>query len=131
MKVEGVIFTGVAIFFALTDVVYWFTSHDPTGTTALALAVGLAFLVGFYLLVTAHRIDPRPEDRPDAEIADGAGDYGFFSPHSWWPLFAAMAAATVALGVVFAWWLAIVGMMLVAIAALGFSMEYYRGIHTP
>jgi hypothetical protein len=131
MKVEGLMFAGVAIFFAATDVVYWFLSRDPTGTTALALAVGLAFLVAFYLLVTAHRIDPRPEDRPDADISEGAGEIGFFSPGSWWPLFAALAAATVSLGVVFAWWLAIVGMMFVAIAALGFSMEYYRGIHTP
>jgi hypothetical protein len=131
MKAEGLMFAGIAIFFAVVDVVYWFLSHDPTGTTALALAVGLAFLVGFYLLVIAHRIDPRPEDRPDADISEAAGDYGFFSPGSWWPLFAALAAATVALGVVFAWWLAIVGMMFVAITGFGFSMEYYRGIHTP
>ena len=41
MKVEGLLFAGVAAFFAGIDVVYWYTSHDPTGTTALALAVAL------------------------------------------------------------------------------------------
>ena len=38
--------------------------------------------------------DPdRPEDRSDGEIADGAGEQGFFPPYSWWPLFCASALA--------------------------------------
>ena len=131
MKVEGLFFAGVAIFFAVVDVVYWYTSHDPTGTTALALAVGLAFLIGFYIFVTGRRTGLRPEDREDADIAEAAGEYGFFSPHSWWPLFAAGSAAVAALGVVFAWWLVIIGLMLVIMSAFGFVLEYYRGIHTP
>src|SRR5215469_8491921 len=44
MKVEGYLFIGCAVFFAAADIVYWYYSKDPTGTTALALAVGLAFL---------------------------------------------------------------------------------------
>ena len=52
MKVEGYLFIGCAVFFAGADIVYWYFSHDPTGTTALALAVGLAFLTGFYILFT-------------------------------------------------------------------------------
>jgi hypothetical protein len=71
----------------------------------------------------------RPEDRRDGEIADSAGEFGFFSPHSWWPLFTAASVAIVALGVVFAWWLAILGMMFVVLTAFGFVLEYYRGIH--
>ena len=39
--------------------------------------------------------------------------------------------AVVALGVVFAWWLAILGMMFVILTAFGFVLEYYRGIHIP
>ena len=42
MKFEGSLFIGCAIFFGGTDIVYWYFSKDPTGTTALALAVGLA-----------------------------------------------------------------------------------------
>jgi hypothetical protein len=131
MKVEGLLFAGVAIFFAGIDVVYWYTSHDPTGTTALALAVALGFLVGFYLFVTGRRTGVRPEDRPDADISESAGEYGFFSPHSWWPLFTAGAIGIVAVGVCFAWWLMIIGLMCVVVTALGFVLEYYRGVHTP
>jgi hypothetical protein len=131
MKHEGLLFAGCAGFFAVIDVVYWFTSRDPTGTTALALAVGLSFLVGFYLFVTGQRTGLRPEDRPDADISEAAGEYGFFSPHSWWPLFCAASTATTALGVVFAWWLAIFGLMCVVMTSLGFVLEYYRGVHTP
>jgi hypothetical protein len=109
------------------DVIYWLWSHDPTGTTALALTVGLAGLVGFYLLFTGRRVDPRPEDDKQGEIADGAGELGFFSPHSWWPLFAALAAATAALGAVIGWWMLMIGMLAVILAAIGFVFEYYRG----
>jgi Cytochrome c oxidase subunit IV len=127
MKIEGYLFVFSALFFAIMDVIYWLWSHDPTGTTALALTVGLAGLVGFYLLFTGRRVGPRPEDDKEAEIADGAGELGFFSPHSWWPLFAAAAAATAALGVVIGWWMLMIGMLAVILAAIGFVFEYYRG----
>ena len=52
MKVEGWLFLGCGVFFAGTDVVYWYTSKDATGTTALALAVAMALLTGFYMLFT-------------------------------------------------------------------------------
>ena len=56
MKVEAYLFAGCAIFFGVVDIVYWYFSHDPTGTTALALAVCLAFLTGFYVLFTGRRL---------------------------------------------------------------------------
>ena len=110
----------------------WTTASDPAhtaGTTALALTGGLAFLVGFYTLFTARRIDPRPEDSKDGEIADGAGELGFFSPHSWWPLPLALSTAVIGLGLVFGWWLVAVGVGLLALALVGFVFEYYRGAH--
>jgi hypothetical protein len=127
MKVEGWLFVGCAAFFAIMDVIYWHFSKDPTGTTALALSVGLAFLTGFYLLFTGRRLPPRPEDRPDAEIAEGTGELGFFSPHSWWPLITGMSAAVAALGAAVGWWLFLIGMLFVLLSAIGFVFEYYRG----
>jgi hypothetical protein len=127
MKVEGWLFVGCAAFFALMDVIYWRYSKDPTGTTALALSVGLAFLTGFYLLFTGRRLPPRPEDRPEAEIAEGTGELGFFSPHSWWPLITGMSAAVAALGAAVGWWLFLIGMLFVLLSAIGFVFEYYRG----
>ena len=127
MKVEGYLFIGCAVFFAGADIVYWHFSRDPTGTTALALAVALAFLTGFYILFTGRRLPPRPEDRPEAEIAEGTGELGFFSPHSWWPLITGMSAAVAALGAAIGWWLFLIGMLFVLLSAIGFVFEYYRG----
>jgi cytochrome c oxidase subunit IV len=128
MKFEGALFVGCAIFFGLADIVYWYFSKDPTGTTALALAVGLAFLTGFYVLFTGRRLPQRPEDNPAGEIADAAGVVGFFSPQSWWPLWVGVAAGLAALGVAVGWWLFLIGMLATFLAVIGFVFEYYRGI---
>jgi hypothetical protein len=127
MKIEGWLFLGCATFFGGADVVYWYFSHDPTGSTALALAVGLAFLTGFYVLFTGMRLPRRPEDDPQGEISQGTGEIGFFSPHSWWPLFLGLAAGTAALGVAIGWWLFLIGMLAIVFTAIGFVFEYYRG----
>jgi hypothetical protein len=125
VRVEGFLFLFIAVFLAATDVVYWFTSHDPAGTTALALGVGLGLLVGSYLVVTAARVGPRPEDIHDADIADGAGELGFFSPYSWAPLWCAGSAALAFLGPVFGFWLTFLGGAF-AIPAVGTMVfEYY------
>ena len=74
MKVEGWLFLGCAVFFGGVDIVYWYLSKDPTGTTALAITVGFAVLTGFYVLFTGRRLPLRPEDNNEAEIADGTGE---------------------------------------------------------
>jgi hypothetical protein len=125
MKFEGSLFIGCAIFFGAADIVYWYFSKDPTGTVALALSVGLAFLTGFYLLFTGRRLPERPEDNPDAEIEEGTGELGFFSPHSWWPLFLAVGASILSLGAIFGIWLLIFGVFFTLVAVTGFVLEYY------
>ncbi len=127
MKVEGWLFLGCGVFFAGTDVVYWYTSKDPTGTAAIAFLVGLAILTGFYVLFTGRRLPRRPEDDNRGEIAQGTGEAGFFSPHSWWPLFLGLSAATAALGFAIGWWLFLIGLMLTVFATIGFVFEYYQG----
>jgi Cytochrome c oxidase subunit IV len=125
MRVEGYLFAAIAVFLGGTDVVYWFTSHDPTGTTALALGTGLGALVGTYLLVAARRMEPRPEDLADADVSDGAGELGFFSPYSWAPLWCGLAAATCFLGLVFGWWLFFIGAAFAVPAIGSMVFEYY------
>ena len=127
MKFEGSLFVGCAIFFGVVDIIYWYYSKDPTGTTALALSVALAFLTGFYLLFTGRRLPERPEDNPDGEIEQGTGEVGFFSPHSWWPLYVGLAAALAALGVAIGWWLFLIGLLAIFLTTIGFVFEYYRG----
>ena len=128
MKFEGSLFVGCAIFFGVVDIIYWYFSKDPTGTAALALAVGLAFLTGFYLLFTGRRLPERPEDNPDGEVEEGTGELGFFSPHSWWPLYVGLATAIAAIGVAIGWWLFLIGLLFIFLTVIGFVFEYYRGI---
>ncbi|MGH3498186.1 MAG: cytochrome c oxidase subunit 4 [Nocardioidaceae bacterium] len=129
MRVEALVMAAVGVFFGVVAPVYWFLSYDPTGTSALVMTTLLAALVAFFLSVVAKQIPDRPEDRSTAEIAEGAGEQGFFPPYSWWPLFCALALAAMVTGVVFGWWLFIIGVGLGALALCGFVFEYYRGLH--
>jgi hypothetical protein len=129
MKAETWIFALNAVFFVLVAPAYWFISYDPTGTAALTMTALLTMLVAFYLGFHASKMDPRPEDRKDGEIADGAGELGFFPPYSWWPLWCGLTLAICVLGVVIGWWLVIIGAGLGTIALSGWIFEYYTGEH--
>jgi hypothetical protein len=83
--------------------------------------------VAFYSLYTSKRVYPRPEDRLDAEIDEADPEYGFYSPHSWWPLVVALGAAVIVLGLIFAVWLIVFGVALLMLALVGWLFEYYRG----
>ena len=115
MKSEAWVFGICTIFLVLVTPGYWLltsagdTGGDWTGTSALVMTTLLVAMVTFYLGFHAKRMDPRPEDRQDGEIADGAGELGFFPPYSWWPLWCALAIG--------------------AIALMGLIFEYYRGLH--
>lgn len=130
MKTEAAIFGITTTFFALVAPAYWFMSQDPTGTSALTMTALLAGMVALYLGVHAAKMDARPEDRKDGEIAEGAGELGFFPPYSWWPLWCALTLGVIVYGLALgAWWLAIIGFGLGALALSGFVFEYYRGEH--
>jgi hypothetical protein len=127
VKIEGALFAIGTAFFGVVAAAYWFITKEIVGTTALALTGGLAFLVAFYLLFTARRVGTRPEDDPLAVIEDAEPDYGFFSPHSWWPIAVAIATGITIFGLVFAIWLLILGIGLLMLALVGFVFEYYVG----
>jgi hypothetical protein len=130
MKAEAYIFGASAAFFLLVAPAYWLIAGDPTGTAALVMTTLLAALITFYLGFHASRMEPRPEDRADGEIADGAGELGFFPPYSWWPLWCAMTLATMVFAVAMgAWWLFIIGVAFGAVALCGWIFEYYVGEH--
>ena len=61
------------------------------------------------------------------EIEQSTGELGFFSPHSWWPLFVGLSAATAAMGVAFGWWMFLIGVLALLLSVIGFVFEYYRG----
>ncbi len=134
MKTESRLFNGVAVFLFIMAAVYYIWTNnsvhkaDWVGTTALVLSGGLCFLCGMYFTFVARRLEPRPEDRADAEVHEGAGDLGFFSPGSYWPFGIALSAAVAGLGAVF-WdvWLLVVGGIAVILTVGGLLFEYYTG----
>lgn len=134
MRIEARIFELLTIFFVIVGVVYaYFTAQSRTGvewagTTAIVLTAGLSLIIGTYFRFVARRLDLRPEDYEDAEIVDGAGDLGFFSPGSFWPILLAGAASVTALGFAFfQFWLIGLGVVLILFAAGGLVFEYYLG----
>lgn len=124
MKLEGRLFTGLALFFGATALVYWLLANEPIGTTALTVGFLMSSLVGFFYHVQYRRTGPRPQDRREGEILDSAGPLGFFPPRSGWPVALAVGLTVLALGVVFARWLMVVGFVLVAGAVAGFVLQY-------
>ena len=109
LRTEALLFVGAAVFFAVI--------------------AGIYGLTGIYLLVLGNRIDPRPEDDPFADIEDGAGEVGVFSPWSWWPLVLGIAVALLFLGLVVGAWVSALGAVLGIIGLVGQIYEFSRGQH--
>jgi hypothetical protein len=127
MKTSWILFLGLALFYVIMAVIYWQVGGEPVGITAIALSAGLSLIVGFYLWFTSKRLgNVLPEDNQLGEIADSAGEMGFFSPHSWWPLPVALSACTVGLGLIIGWWLVLIGVGSLIISIMGFVLEYER-----
>jgi hypothetical protein len=127
VKIEANLFWGLVAFNGIVAGVYGYLSDwEPVGTTALALSAGLALLVAFYLSFTGNRLGPRPEDRLDGEIHEAAGEIGFFSPHSVWPLPLAASFSLLLMGLIFGWWIVMVGTALLLLSVTGFVFEYHR-----
>ncbi|MGH3450937.1 MAG: cytochrome c oxidase subunit 4, partial [Haloechinothrix sp.] len=108
MKVEARLFDIVMVFAFFVAAVYGVATGlwtrdgvEPVGTVALILTGCLALLAGSYFRFISRRIEERPEDRNDAEISDGAGELGFFSPGSYWPFGLALSAALMGLALAF------------------------------
>lgn len=135
MRIEAKLFELLTVFFVLAAIVYGVLTAmfqhgglEWAGTTALVMTAGLSLIIGTFFRFVARRLDTRPEDYEDAEIADGAGELGFFSPHSWWPILIALSFSTAAIGAAF-WkpWLIASGIVFVLASVCGFVFEYYVG----
>lgn len=138
MKVEARVFLAIAAFCWVVAVVYGIWSNktdghvEVAGLAALILSGGLLGIAGSFFWFVSRRIDPRPEDRRDAEIAEGAGDLGFFSPGSYWPLGLAMAATLAGTALAFMQiWLLFVAIVGILGGVGGLLFEYYTGGRRP
>jgi len=129
MKLEATLFSVIGIFFFPVTLVYWVLSREWVGTVAMLFSGFFALMIGYYLGFTARRMTARPSDRPDGEIAEDAGEVGFFAPHSWWPIALAASSAVLGLGLIIGPFLALTGFVMVMGSVFGFLFEYYVGIN--
>jgi hypothetical protein len=126
MKVEARIFDITTVFFFLAAVVYGVWAKEVVGIVGLILTGGLSLIIASYFHFVARRTENRAEDDPEAEISDGAGELGFFSPGSYWPVGIAFSAAVTAFAMAF-WqvWLVVIGAALLLMTIGGLVFEYH------
>ena len=127
MKASWKLFGGLSVFYVIMTVIYWQVGGEEVGIAGMLLSACLAGMVGFYVWFTQKRIGVTlPEDSLTAEISDGAGELGFYSPHSWWPLPVAVSACVFALGLIIGWWLSLIGLGALVISIIGMVTEYEK-----
>jgi hypothetical protein len=124
VKVSWKLFFGLAVFYFIVATIYFSLGGEPVGFIGIMLSGGLAILISYYLWFTDKRIKLQPQDNPEGEISDGAGEIGFFSPHSWWPLPVAFSAIVAGFGLILGWWLFAIGAGALIVSVLGFVFEY-------
>ncbi len=128
MKAEKWVFWFIFLFFLVVTPVYYFMSQEIAGTFVLGFTGLLGGMIAGYLTLTARSFDPRPEDRPDAEVYEAAGNVGFFAPKSMWPFWCALVVAILALGpAMHQAWITLVGVGIGIWALSGWVLEFYRG----
>lgn len=132
MKANWQLFVGLSVFYVLMTVLYWYVGGEAVGITGMLLAACLAGMVGFYVWFTQKRIGTlMPSDNLTAEISDGAGELGFYSPHSWWPLPVALAATAVGMGLIIGWWLTLIAVTALFFGIIGWVTEYEKPLDDP
>ena len=127
MRIEALFLLGIAVFFGIVGVVYWFWGYEQSGTMMLIGTTLLGLLPGSYYFWWSRRMKPRPEDRTDASIEEGAGVIGSFPDSSVWPFVLGMGLFLLMLSIVFGLWLMPPAFALIISAAVGVTVESRRG----
>ncbi|MGW6396444.1 cytochrome c oxidase subunit 4 [Streptomyces sp. NPDC055103] len=127
MKIQGKMFIWLSVFILAMAILYGVWSKEPVGTTALFLGFGLSIMIGYYLAFTARRVDAMAQDDKEADVADEAGEVGFFAPHSWQPLSLAIGGALAFLSIAMGWWIMYFSAPLILVGLFGWVFEFYRG----
>ena len=129
MKASWKLFGGLSVFYVIMTVIYWQVGGEEVGIAGMLLSACLAGMVGFYVWFTQKRIGVTlPEDNLTALISDGAGDLGFYSPHSWWPLPVALSMCALTLSLIIGWWLTVISLGALVISIIGMVTEYEKPI---
>ena len=126
MKVESFFYLGVTAFFVVIGAIYWFTSYEDAGTTMLVATSLLGLLAGGYLFIQSRKYPPRPEDRPDATLEEGAGPVDDFPAPSIWPFVFGLGATVFATGFIFGVWVILPGAAILGLGVVGMIVQSRR-----
>ena len=90
----------------------------------------MSFMLVVYLwLVQRSTGGTLPEDREDGEIVEMSGEYGAFSPWSWWPLLLGLGCALFVTALAIDWWIVGLAVPVALLGLLGLVFEHSRGDH--
>ncbi|MDK6261002.1 MULTISPECIES: cytochrome c oxidase subunit 4 [Corynebacterium] len=136
MKASAKIMYGLSAFLLLMLVIYIFATMyvqddgyvrglEWAGVVALTLSFCLTTMLGVYLHFTERHADVLPEDWEEAEMEDGAGVLGFFSPSSIWPLAMTGAILVLGLGIIYMhYWMIALGAVLLIYTGAMMNLQY-------
>ena len=119
MKTTAGVLGASALFSSVVGGIYWFVSYESAGTMMLVtMAVGLMIAAAYLSLL--RRRASLPADQPEARASDDAGEpVGVFAARSAWPVILALGCAVALTGLIYGWWLAVVGAAGVTISLIG------------
>lgn len=114
MKIEAILWTGVAVFYAVIGLLYLAVGGDTTGVSLLLIATGLGGLVAGWVWDWTRRNGERVENRADVDAIDSTGIVGVYPTASLRPLALAFGVTAIFLGIPLGSWLSMVGLAIVA-----------------
>ena len=125
-------FLMLGVFCTVVGFVYGYVTdfQELAGFPALLADAAMSFMLVVYLwLVQRSTGGTLPEDREDGEIVEMSGEYGAFSPWSWWPLLLGLGCALVVTALAIDWWIVGRAVPVALLGLLGLVFEHSRGDH--
>ncbi len=132
MKTTIKTFILLGVFCVVVGMVYGYLTgfQELAGFPALLAVAAMSFMLAVYLwLVDRSTGAMLPEDREDGEIVEMCGDYGAFSPWSWWPLLLGIGCAIFVLALAIDWWIVGLSAPVLVLGLFGLIFEHSRGDH--
>ena len=115
---QGVLL-GSAVFALVVGAIYWFVSYESAGTLML-LTMTVGLLTGAAYLLLLRRRTSLAADQREVRPSDVRNEpVGVFASRSAWPPVLALGCAVGLTGLIYGWWLAVLGAAGVTVALVG------------
>jgi hypothetical protein len=114
MRLETILWSGVAVYFAAIAGIYFVVGGEPVGVSVLLAAAALGGLIAGWSWDWHRRHGERPEDRVDADAGDEVGVVGVFPTESLRPVALAVGFTALLAGVPLGSWMSMAGLAIVA-----------------